>query len=36
MVYAKREKETTLHGRCIIHSLASEVGIYRAKFPAYI
>ena len=36
MVYAKREKETTLHDRCIMLSLASEVGIYRAKFQSYI
>ncbi|WP_315292529.1 hypothetical protein [Hoylesella loescheii] len=36
MVYAKREKKTTLHDRCIMLSLASEVGIYRTKFPAYI
>lgn len=36
MVYAKREKETTLDDRCIMLSLASEVGVYRAKFQAYI
>ncbi|KDR53311.1 hypothetical protein HMPREF1991_00675 [Hoylesella loescheii DSM 19665 = JCM 12249 = ATCC 15930] len=36
MVYAKREKKTTLDDRCIMLSLASEVGIYRTKFPAYI
>jgi len=36
LVYAKREKKTTLHGRCIMLSLASEMGVCRAKFPAYI
>jgi len=36
MVYAKREKKTTLDDRCIMLSLASEVGVYRAKFQAYI